>query len=178
MAEFLWHKRSWTKILIAQKHFHHLLTIHLLLFIYHLNVPTHLFKFNKWFTLDNDISCGMYGIHIIGGKTCILSSILLDNILDIKPSGGGDVDANIIGQRCPVSLCPGDSRLWLACGTALQRHTLSHQDLSVLGLYHKTWSCWRSRHIEKGRVERLSWCRFFPCFWLEQLRNWVLSLNP
>lgn len=93
----------------------------------------------------DDIRCSVYGINIIGGKAGILSSISLDHVLNIKPAGGGDVDASVVGQGCPIALCPGDPGLRLACGTALQGHTLSHQHLSVLGLDHKTWPCWRSR---------------------------------
>lgn len=94
----------------------------------------------------------MYSINIIGGKTGILSSISLDHILDKKPSGGGDVDAGVIGQWCPVTPCPGHSGLRLACGTALQGHALSDQHFSVLGLDYKTWSSCRSRGRGKERT--------------------------
>lgn len=100
-------------------------------------------------TLHDDVRCGMYGINIIGGKAGILSSISLDHVLDIKPSGRGDVDTSIVGQGCPIAFSPRDPRLWLACGTALQGHTLSHQHLSVQRLDHKTWPCLRSSGGEK-----------------------------
>lgn len=111
----------------------------------------------------NDVRCSMYGINIIGGKTRILSSIRLNHVLDVKPSRGGDVDPCVIGQGCPVGLCPGDPWLWLACGTAFQGHALSHQHLGVLGLDHKTWPRWRGR-MRRGRGERgngvgLNWVR-------------------
>lgn len=91
----------------------------------------------------------MYGINIIRGKTGILSSISLDHVLDKKPSRGGDVDAGVIGEWCPVALCPRYSGLWLAYGTALQGHTLSDQHLSVLGLDYKIWSCLKSRRKDR-----------------------------
>lgn len=100
-------------------------------------------------TLYDYICSSMYGINIIGGKTGVLSSISLYYILDKKASRRGDVDASIVGQGCPITLCPGDPGLWLACGAALQGHTLSNQHLSVLGLDHKTWPGWKSRG-EKG----------------------------
>lgn len=68
----------------------------------------------------------MYGINIIGGKAGILSSIGLGHVLDVEPSRGGDVDASVIGQGCPVALCPRDAGLRLARGAALQGHALSH----------------------------------------------------
>lgn len=95
----------------------------------------------------DDISRSVYGVNIVGGKTGVLSSISLDHILNIEPSGGGDVDASVVGQRCPVGLCPGDPRLGLACGAALQGHALSHQHLGVLGLDHKTWPCWNVKCV-------------------------------
>lgn len=105
-------------------------------------------------TLYNDICCSVYGINIIGGKTGVLSSISLDHILNIKAPGGGDVDASVVGQGGPITLCPGDPGLRLACGTTLQGHTLSHQHLSVLGLDHKTWPCCSGRGEGGGREDR------------------------
>ena len=104
-----------------------------------INKPTKLFIFTylegkreenweKWIypTLYNDICRSMNCVNIIWGKTGILSSIGLDHILNIKPTRGGDIDARIVGQGSSVPFSPGDSRLWLASGTALQGHTLSH----------------------------------------------------
>lgn len=91
--------------------------------------------------MDNDVSCGMYGVNIIGSKAGILAPISLDHILDVKASRGSDVDAGVIGQGCPVTLSPGDPGLWLACGAALQCYTLPDQHLCVLGLDYKTWPC-------------------------------------
>lgn len=87
----------------------------------------------------------MYGINIVGGKTGVMSPIRQVHVLDIKPSGGGGVDAGVVGKGCAVPLGPGHPGLWLARGAALQGHALSHQHLSVLGLDHKTWPCWRRR---------------------------------
>lgn len=140
------------------KHFH----AEKITLIYH-NCKIHSTNKEKWIlisTLYNDISCGMYGIDVVGGKTGILSPISLDHLLDIKPSRRGDVDASVVGQGCPVALCPGDSGLRLACGAALQGNALSHQHLRVLGLDHKTWPCWRSRGEREGG-ERGNGVRFF-----------------
>lgn len=99
----------------------------------------------------------MYGINIIGGKTGILSTISLDHILNIEPTRRGDVNASIVGQGRTIAFSPGDPGLWLACGTALQGHTLSHQNLCVLGLNHKTWSCWKDGG--EGRTWEGVWIR-------------------
>lgn len=90
-------------------------------------------------TLYDDIRRSVYSIHIIGGKTCVLPPIRLVHILDVKPSGGGDGDAGVVGQGCAIALRPRDPGVWLARGATLQGHTLSHQHLGVLGLDHKAW---------------------------------------
>ncbi len=112
-------------------------------------------KWEKWIvipTLYNDIRCSVYGINIVRGKTGILSSISLGHVLDVKSSRRGDVDASVVGKWRPIAFCPGDARLRLACGAALQGHALSHQHLSVLGLDHETWPCWRSEGRGEGRT--------------------------
>lgn len=106
----------------------------------------------NFLTLDDDVSSSMHGINIIGGKTGILSTISLDHILNIQPTRRGDVYASIVGQGRTIAFSPGDPGLWLTCGTALQGHTLSHQNLCVLGLNHKTWPCWKDGG--EGRGER------------------------
>lgn len=103
-------------------------------------------------TLHEDVCCSVYGINVIGGKAGVLAPISLHHILDEKPPRGSGVNASVVGQGGPVSLRPGDSGLRLACGTALQSHTLAHQHLCVLGLDHETWPCCSNR-AERGRED-------------------------
>lgn len=82
----------------------------------------------------------MNGVNVVGGKTGVLPSIGLDHLLDVEPPRGSGADASVTGQRCTVTLRPGDPRLRLAGGAALQGHAFSHQHLRVKRLDDKTRS--------------------------------------
>lgn len=104
-------------------------------------------------TLHDDVRRGVDGVHVVGGEAGVLAAVGLLHVLDVQPSGRGDVDAGVAGQRRAVPFGPGDPGLRLARGAAFQGHALSHQHLRVLGLDDKTGPRWREGAWEKGGIK-------------------------
>jgi hypothetical protein len=91
-------------------------------------------------TLYNDEGCGMDTVHTIGCKARVLAAVTLGDVLYIQSSRGSDIHSRVNWQGCAVTSCPGDLRQRVACGTALQSDTLTHQYLCVLRLDYKSGS--------------------------------------
>lgn len=119
------------------------------------------------------MSCRMDSVDIIGCKTGIFSSVCLHHVLNIQSTRGSDVDTSVIREGATIAFSPGHSRLWLACGAALQGHALSYQYLCVLWLNHKTWPCWRSR----GRGEDGPWEKVLDKLVSRMLKNLITHAN-
>ena len=88
-------------------------------------------------TLDDDVSRGMDGVHVVGREAGVLAAVGLRHVLDEQPPRRRGVDAGVGRQRRAVPFGPGDARLGLTRGAALQGHALPHQHLRVLGLDHE-----------------------------------------
>lgn len=91
-------------------------------------------------TLDDDERSGMDAVNAVGRRARILSAVLLDDVLYVKPARRCDVHSRVDGQGCAVTSRPGDSRRGVACGAALQRDALPNQHLCILWLDYKSGS--------------------------------------